>query len=238
MAVGGHIGDMDLAAGPLLAQNVLDGGWSFLVALTPGERGHPRLGVDEYRAQKVAEGSTFAAAIGADFVVFEDQSDGFLEATDEVAGRLAGLIRDVRPDLLIAHWKHSIHTDHENAAAITERARFLAGLPGYIPPTARNPRQRHAPDLGERHGVGRLLYSENWEDVQGFAADTYASVSSAAFETWHSAISGQAFARGETYGFRYIDYYAAQLTMRGCLARAERAVALSSGTGSPITKLD
>lgn len=38
-------------------------------------------------------------------------------------------------------------------------------------------------------------------------------------------------ARGETYGFRYIDYYTAQLTMRGCLARTDRAVALSSGDG-------
>lgn len=226
MAVGGHIGDMDLAAGPLLAQNVLDGGRSYLVALTPGERGHPRLGVDEYREQKVAEGSAFADAIGASFDVFIDQSDGFLEATDEVANRLATLIRDARPDLLVAHWKHSIHTDHENAAVVAERARFLASLPG------------HAPELGERHGVGRLLYAENWEDAQDFSADTYAAVSDAAFETWRAAISGQAFARGETYGFRYIDYYTAQLTMRGCLVRADRAVALSSGDGSPITKLD
>lgn len=226
MAVGGHIGDMDLAAGPLLAQNALDGGRSFLVALTPGERGHPRLNVDEYRAQKVAEGSAFAEAIGAGFEVFDDQSDGFLEPTDEIANRLTALIRTARPDLLIAHWKHSIHSDHENAAVIAERARFLAGLPG------------HAPDLGERHGVGRLLYAENWEDAKGFTADTYASVSSAAFDTWHAAISGQAFARGETYGFRYIDYYTAQLTMRGCLNRTDRAVALSSGDGSPITKLD
>lgn len=226
MAVGGHIGDMDLAAGPLLAQTVLDGGRAVLVALTPGERGHPRLGVDEYRAQKIAEGEAFAAGIGAEFHVFDDISDGFLEPTDDVAARVARLIRDTRPDTLIAHWRHSIHTDHEHASTVAERARFLAGLPGWVP------------EAGDRHGVGRLLYSENWEDDRGFQADTYAPVSEAAFETWHAAISGQAFARGETYGFRYIDYYAAQLTMRGCLSRSERAVALSSGDGSRVTKLE
>lgn len=226
MAVGGHIGDMDLAAGPVLAQTVLDGGRAVLVALTPGERGHPRLGIEDYRKQKIAEGEAFAAGIGAEFHVFDDMSDGFLPASDDVAVRLARLIREVRPTLLIAHWRNSIHTDHENASIVTERARYLAGLPGW------------APDDGDRHAVTRLLYSENWEDERGFAADTYATISAEAFRRWSSAISVQAFARGETYGFRYIDYYTAQMTMRGCLARTERAVAMSSGDDSRVEVLD
>jgi LmbE family N-acetylglucosaminyl deacetylase len=226
MAVGGHIGDMDLAAGPLLAQAVLDGGRAVLIALTPGERGHPHLGVDDYRDQKLAEGRAFAAAVGAEFHVFDDISDGFLHASDNVAARLAHLIRQVRPDTLIAHWRHSIHTDHEHASQIAERARFLAGLPGW------------APEDGERHGVARLFYAENWEDARGFEADSYVPVSHEAFEVWSTAIQGQAFARGETYGFRYIDYYTAQLTMRGCLARTDRAVALSSGDGGRVVVID
>lgn len=228
MAVGGHIGDMDLAAGPLLAQAVLDGGRAVLVALTPGERGHSRLGIDEYRAQKIAEGEAFADGIGAEFTVYDDISDGFLEPTDVVAGRLAALIREVRPDVLIAHWKHSIHRDHENASIIAERARFLAGLPGWQPEGGRY----------ERHGVGRLVYAENWEDAHGFVANAYVPVADQAFRRWHEAISGQAFARGETYGFRYIDYYTAQLTMRGCLARTDRAVALSSGDEPTVVVID
>lgn len=229
MAVGGHVGDMDLAAGPLLAQNVIDGGRSVLVALTPGERGHPRLGIEDYRAQKIAEGQAFAAAIGAGFHVFDDLSDGFLQPTDDVAGRLARLIREVRPDLLIAHWRHSIHTDHENASVIARRARFLAGLPGWAPGDGDRHGVNHGVNHGVGHGVGQLGYAENWEDARGFVADRYVPISEPAFRTWAAAISGQAFARGETYGFRYIDYYTSQLTMRGCLARTDRAVALSSG---------
>jgi LmbE family N-acetylglucosaminyl deacetylase len=229
MAIGGHIGDMDLAAGPMLAQAVLDGGRAILVALTPGERGHPKLGIDDYRTQKIAEGRLFAKQIGAEFVVFDDISDGFLEPDDTVAGRLAALIRSTRPDTLIAHWRHSIHTDHENASVIAERARFLAGLPGWSP-------SNDMPN--DRHGVGRLLYAENWEDARGFVPDSYVPISDEAFEKWHEAISGQAFARGDTYGFRYIDYYTAQLTMRGCLARTQRAVALSSGDAPSVTLLD
>ncbi|MGM7670311.1 PIG-L deacetylase family protein [Microbacterium sp. A93] len=216
MAVGGHIGDMDLTAGPMLAQNVIDGGRSVLVALTPGERGHPRLSVEEYREQKIAEARAFAEGIGAEVVIFDDISDGFLKADDATAERLADLIREVKPSMLLAHWKNSMHTDHENASVLAERARFLAGLPGWKNETA-------------RHGVGRLLFTENWEDASGYDGDVFVEISEEAHQRWTAAISGQAFARGETYGFRYIDFYSAQMISRGCLAGVPYAVALSSG---------
>lgn len=223
LAVGGHIGDMDLAAGPLLAQNVCDGGRSVLLALTPGERGHPRLGVAEYKEQKITEARTFAAGIGAEVIVYDDLSDGFLHCTDEVAARLARDIRTIRPDLLLAHWGRSIHTDHEQASLLAERARFLAGLPGW----QEDPGAVDGP--GRRHGVGQLLYTENWEDADGFLATRYTAVSQRARDLWLEAIGCQAFARGETYGFRYIDYYDAQLITRGCLAGVSHAVALAEG---------
>lgn len=218
VAVGAHIGDMDLAAGPILAQNVLDGGRSILVALTPGERGHPRLTVEDYKAQKIQETQAYAATIGAEVIVFDDLSDGFLEADEAVADRLAMVLREARADLVLAHWHRSMHTDHENASVIADRARFLSGLPGH--------REEDAP----RHGVGQLLYTENWEDAEDFEADTFVEISQQAHDTWRAAISGQAFARGETYGFRYIDYYSAQMITRGCLARVPYAVALSGTT--------
>lgn len=218
LAIGGHIGDMDLTAGPLLAEHVLQGHRGVLLALTPGERGHPRLSPEEYKLQKIAEGAEFAKDIGAEFRCFDDLSDGFLGTGDDVALRIADVIREVRPDVVIAHWRHSIHSDHQHAAQLTERARFLAGLP----------LERERP----RHGVPTVLHAENWEDMEGFTPDRYVPVCTEAFDRWHAAISKQAFARGETYGFRYIDYYTALLTMRGCLSGRERASALSSGNGA------
>jgi N-acetylglucosamine malate deacetylase 1 len=219
LAVGAHVGDMDLTAGPLLAQNALDGGRSVLLALTPGERGHPRLPVAEYREQKIAEAHAFAAGIGAEAIVYDDLSDGFLACTDGVAARLARDVRTVRPDLLLSHWPRSIHRDHEQASLLAERARYLSGLPGH--------EEHDDGPTGRRHGVRELLHTENWEDAEGFAADVVVEISEVAHRTWLDAIRGQAFARGETYGFRYIDYYDAQLVTRGCLARVDRAVALA-----------
>lgn len=127
------------------------------------------------------------------------------------------MIREVRPDVLISHWKQSIHSDHVNASYLTERARLLASLPI---------------EGLDRHGVRRLVYAENWEDAEGFTVGGYVPISEQAFDTWRAAIGEQAFARGETYGFRYIDYYTALLTMRGCLAGVPRAVALGLPTGA------
>src|SRR5699024_333004 len=219
------IGDMDLAAGPILAQNVLDGGESILVALTPGERGHPRLSADEYKTQKIKETYSFADTIGASAIVFDDQSDGFLLQDEDVTDQLAMLIRERKPQLVLAHWPDSLHTDHENASRIAQRARFLAGLPG------------HRENDRDRHGVQQILYTENWEDAKNFRADTFVKISPEARRRWTQAISGQAFARGETYGFRYIDYYSAQMIMRGCLASTEFAVALASDPFPSMTEL-
>lgn len=223
MAVGGHIGDMDLTAGPTLAQSVLNGNRAVIVALTYGERGHPRMSADGYRQQKVAEGKAFADRIGSEFQVF-DISDGFLETNDEIAKQLATVIGQQQPDTLITHWTRSIHRDHEHTAQLTERARFLAGLPG----------EHDWP----RHGVGQLLHAENWEDAQDFVPDGYVPISQDAFQIWQEAISGQAFARGETYGFRYIDYYTALLTMRGCLAGHPRAAAFKRGGAAGMSLIE
>ncbi|MEU4292538.1 PIG-L family deacetylase [Kribbella sp. NPDC026596] len=247
LAIGAHIGDMDLTAGPTLAKLALEGAGVTIVALTPGERGHPRLTPAEYKKQKIAEGSAFAEAIGADFMVF-DQSDGFLPDTDDVALELARVIREKQPDTIITHWKHSIHRDHEHAASLSERARFLAGLP-MDPSTSPDPSQHSSQDPSQhpelvrklaalpRHGVRSFLHAENWEDMEGFHPTQYVPIPDEAFYRWISAIRHQAFARGETYGFRYIDYYTALMTTRGCLAGYPRATAFHSNPTPEITKL-
>lgn len=213
LAIGAHIGDMDLAAGPMLAAHALAGDSVRLLALTPGERGHPRMTPADYKAQKVAEGERFAETIGAEFEVFDDLSDGYLDDDEVTAMRVADRIAEHRPDVVVAHWPRSIHTDHVNASRLAERGRFLAGLPD--------------DDGTITHRTAQLVYTENWEDADGFAPTTYVRVPDEAFELWRQAIGGQAFARGETYGFRYIDYYSAQLVMRGCLAGVPRACAFA-----------
>lgn len=214
IAVGGHIGDMELTAGPTLAKMVLEGARAIIVDCTYGERGHPTLTPTEYREQKLREGKFFADTIGAEFVAL-DYSDGFLPDDEAVAEQIAQIIREARPDVLITHWVTSMHRDHMNAAQAALRGVFLASIP-------------IEDETLPRHTVPSILHAENWEDMEGFEADTFVPIPDEAYALWHAGISEHAFARGETYGFRFIDYYSALMQVKGCLVGHQRACAFKS----------
>ncbi|MCG7418560.1 MULTISPECIES: PIG-L deacetylase family protein [Microbacterium] len=214
IAVGGHIGDMELTAGPTLAKVVLEGGRAIIVDCTYGERGHPTIAPSVYREQKLEEARFFADTIGAELVTL-DYSDGFLPDDEAVAEQIAEVIREAKPDILITHWLHSMHRDHERAAQAAIRAAFLASIP--------------IEEIdAERHSVPVILHAENWEDMEGFEADTFYEIPDEAYERWRAGIERHAFARGETYGFRFIDYYSALMQVKGCLVGHQRAAAFKS----------
>ena len=214
IAVGGHIGDAELTAGPTLAKVVLEGGRAIIVDCTYGERGHPTLSPSVYREQKLREARHFADSIGAELVTL-DYSDGFLPDSEEVAEQIAAIIREAKPDILITHWIKSMHRDHERAAKAAIRGAFLASIPREELET-------------ERHSVPTILYAENWEDMDGFEADTFFGIPEEAYQRWLTGISEHAFARGETYGFRFIDYYSALMQVKGCLVGEQRAAAFKT----------
>lgn len=214
IAVGGHIGDMELTAGPTLAKVVLEGGRAIIIDCTYGERGHPTIAPSVYREQKVREAQFFADTIGAELVTL-DYSDGYLPDDESVAEQIARVIRAAKPDILITHWLHSMHRDHERAAQAALRAAFLASIP--------------IEEIdAERHSVPIILHAENWEDMEGFEADTFFGIPEEAYERWRTGIQEHAFARGETYGFRFIDYYSALMQVKGCLVGEHRAAAFKS----------
>ena len=112
LAIGAHIGDMELTAGGLLATCALQGGSITTLALTAGEKGAPK-GADiaEYRKQKVQEAENFAAKLGGKAKVL-DYPDGLLADDDAVRMQVAAVIREVQPELIITHHSQSMHKDH------------------------------------------------------------------------------------------------------------------------------
>lgn len=211
LAIGAHAGDAELTTGPLLAAERARGTRVVILDLTLGERGHPRLTESQYAAQKRGEAEGVARALGAELEV-GPWKDAEIP-NDETARRwVASVIRRVRPTLVLTHWKNSMHRDHAATSAIVQDAVLLAALPGVTGVE------------GAPHRGVSVWYAENWEDADGFAPYIYVGVDSASWARWKAAVSGFAFARGET-GFPYIEYYDALGRVRGIEARKGRAVA-------------
>lgn len=213
MAIGGHVGDVELTSGGVLATLSLKGYRVVTVALTGGERGNPpHMTVEEYRKQKIREAEEFAAMLGGEAVVLP-YVDGELPDSGKVRMELCDIIRRYRPCALLTHWKYSMHKDHEATHRIVKDAWFLAGLPGL---------ERENP----AHFAKGPYYAENWEDSPEFQKYVYMEVTPEGFELWKKAIVTHWFTVNSK-SFPYRDYYEHLMRVNGCLARKEYAQAFN-----------
>ncbi|REK63482.1 MAG: PIG-L family deacetylase [Cohnella sp.] len=205
LAIGGHVGDMELTAGGVLASHSLKGGHIVTLALTAGERGVPEgREVGEYRKQKVREAKAFADMLGGEAIVF-DVPDGELQNTEEMRLRVCDVIRRVRPDVIITHYKSSMHKDHNTTHLIVGDARYYAALA---------PLKRELPAFF----ASRLYYAENWEDAVDYKPYIYVGFDQEAYDLWVKAVSQHWFVTG-SQSFPYLEYYKHLARVRGIEAR-------------------
>ncbi len=218
LAIGGHAGDMDLTAGAVIAKYTQAGHKATFLHLTPGEKGHPKLSPQDYAKQKIEEARKFADIVGAD-VRFLAYKDAELPVNEEVKYEVADVIREVKPTLIITHWKGSIHKDHENTHLIVQDAYFYAALKTI---------ERALP----AHFAGPMYFADNWEDPYDFRPEVFVDIPEEAYETWVKAMNVYAYARGETSGFPFIEYYKALTIVRGAPAGFKRAQAFAVPRGA------
>ncbi len=216
LAVGGHSADMDFTCGAILARYAAEGHRAVLLHCTPGEKGHPTKSPDAYEEQKTREASQAAEILGAE-VRFLPYKGNQFPREDGPRLAIAQVIREVRPTIVLTHWKGSGHKDHRNAHHNTIDAISYAGLPGF-------------PLEGPPHSVRAVYFAENWEDPFDYQVDTLVDVSSV-FDRWHEAASSYELfhgVRGTVSRFDFDGYYSSLFRMRGCLAGTRYAVGLSS----------
>lgn len=211
LAVGAHVGDVELASGGVLASHSLKGDNIVTLALTAGERGVPAgQDMEQYRQQKIKEAEAFATMLGGEAVVF-DYQDGEIPDDEEIRFEVCDVIRKYKPDIIITHWKNSMHKDHALTHRIVNDARYYASLSTF---------QREYPN----HFAAILYYSENWEDAVDFVPYVYVDFDQAAFDLWIEALGKHWFVTN-SQSFKYMDYYKALAVVRGCEARKTYAEA-------------
>jgi LmbE family N-acetylglucosaminyl deacetylase len=147
LAIGAHPDDAELSAGGLVATWTAAGVHVEMACLTSGELGAAGPGVrpGELAALREDEARAAAAVLGAARVHFLGEPDGRLEAGVALRHRVATLIRQVRPDVVVGHdpWRRwLLHPDHRAAGLLAVDACVAAreplldlGVPAHRPHT-------------------------------------------------------------------------------------------------------
>ena len=222
LAIGAHAADAEFSAGMVLARYAAEGHPTTILHLTLGEKGHRALSPVEYGAQKRGEAERAAEALGCR-ARFLDYPDAELPEDDAVKLAVADVIREVRPRVVITHWRGSFHRDHRRTHDVVVDARFFAGLRTV---------ERERPAWHRGH----LLFAENWEDMDGYRPDVYVDTT-ASFDRWLAACEAyEIFRDPAAGGFHYRAYYTALATMRGCLARFRYAATLMRPDGDLVAR--
>ena len=211
MVVGGHISDAENMAGAVMLKHK-KAGWDItIVHATTGEKGHPTLSSQDYLKMRLEDARASAEFIEANMELMP-YADGELVVDEDSIWIMADLIRKYKPTVIITHWKGSFHQDHNNTHDIVMKALFKAGLPAF---------EREYP----AHSPRAVLFSENWEDMEGYNADIYLDVTDV-FNDYLDLMKTHALMRENYASFRYWDYYKALGETRGALGGFDRAVTL------------
>ena len=211
MVIGAHAADAELMGGAAVLAHHKMGWKSVLVHMTLGEKGSKTLTAEEYMDQKRKEATRAASILGSD-VEFLPYLDGELPVNEEVQWHIADLIRKYRPDVILTHWKGSIHGDHTRTYDNILASLFFAGLKAFV---------REYPN----HYPGKIYFAENWEDEEEFVPDVYLDVSDV-WDTYVEAASSYRLIAGPNPPFRYLQWYDGASKARGAERNMDRAVAL------------
>ncbi len=130
LAIHAHPDDIEILMGGTLARLGAGGHEITMCSMTAGDCGTKELGPEEISSIRRKEAAAAAELIGAQYVC-----GGFLDLAifneDESRRRVTGILRRVRPDLVITAAPVDYHCDHEATSHLVRDACFGAGAPNY-----------------------------------------------------------------------------------------------------------
>ncbi|HWS46438.1 MAG TPA: PIG-L deacetylase family protein [Acidimicrobiia bacterium] len=167
LAVGAHPDDIEFGCGATLAKWAAGGAHITMCVCTDGSKGtwDAAADLDALVALREEEQRAAAAALGASGVVFLRYVDGELDASLPATAAVCRVIREARPDVVLAHdpWQpYRLHPDHVRAGELTVAAIVAARDPHFFPDQGLAP---HRPSTLLCFEPGRV---DHVERVDGF----------------------------------------------------------------------
>ncbi|MFZ4812372.1 MAG: PIG-L deacetylase family protein [Ilumatobacteraceae bacterium] len=140
LAIGAHPDDVEFGAGATLAKWAAAGCIVHHLVCTDGSKGTWDVDADTAalvtrRQSEQREAARRLSGSSAGEVVFLEQVDGELESTLELRSRVARVIRELRPQVVLGHdpWKpYRLHPDHRHAGLLACDAMVAARDPHFF----------------------------------------------------------------------------------------------------------
>ena len=210
LAFGAHPDDIEFGCGGVIACETRTGRAAHFVVCSRGEaatHGTP--------AQRTAEAKKSAALLGATVEFIELDGDAHLEVRVAHAIKLAGILRRIRPDLVLAPSPvENQHPDHSRLGQLVRDAARLARYGGLKELRASAP-----------HAIGQLLfYAVTPEAEPADVTPVLIDISTPEIiATWTAAMEAHASQMGTR---NYVELQLTRARLRGLRAGVGHAIAL------------
>jgi LmbE family N-acetylglucosaminyl deacetylase len=195
VSIGAHSLDAELLGGPLIVKYAKAGSHCTLIHVTQG-RLEDQDATEEAKAAYLKslldQNKEAAKALGGDTIWLGYVSNN-MPSLEDFAKRLERYFEEEKVELVITHWRGSMHPRHIN----THDAVTLA-----------------VKNLRKKGNSIKLLYGETFEDLQGFIPQAYYSLTDQEVEQWFGALKKYQVFNGEINDFPYIPYYTTNLKVR------------------------
>jgi LmbE family N-acetylglucosaminyl deacetylase len=186
LAIGAHPDDVEFGCGATLAKWAAAGCRIHHLVCTDGSKGTWDAAADPValaarRQDEQREAARRLAGSGAGEVRFLGYVDGELDSELVARGRVARVMRELRPDVVLGHdpWKrYRLHPDHRHAG-------FLA-VDGVV--AARDPHFFPEQDIAHHRPAALLLFEADEPDHVELADDEAVARKLAALEAHHSQL--------------------------------------------------
>ena len=188
VSIGAHSLDAELMGGPLILKYARQGAHCTLIHVTQGRLEDPAATEEAkqaYLKDLLTMNQKAAEKLGADTIWLGYVSSN-MPSLEDFAQRMEQYFVDEKVDLVITHWRGSMHPRHINThdAVVTAVKR-----------------------LREKGNPIRLVYDETFEDLVGFLPQAYFTLNPEEVTQWYGAMKEYAVFRGEVNDFPYQQYY-------------------------------
>ncbi len=188
VSIGAHSLDAEILGGPVMLKYAKEGAHCTYIHVTQGRLEDPDASLEAknaYLKELLNQNMRAAEKLGGDTIWLGYVSTSMPTAED-FSKRMEDYFLEEKVDLVITHWRGSMHPRHINTYdAVTTAVKRLRGKGNPI----------------------RLVYGENFEDLVGFIPQAYFTLSQMEVDQWYDGLREYSVFKGEVNDFPYLSYY-------------------------------